>query len=141
METLLQIIRDNMGLTLVAVASLIQIAPVNVNPWGWIMKMIKTALMEDVTAKVEKMDERMSEVESKLDDSMISNMRWDILGFSNSCRNGVLHSKEEWNHVIEQISTYENMCTALQITNGVIEQESEFLRCMYQDRLRKNDFL
>lgn len=141
MEVLLQIIKDNIGLTLIAAASLVQLAPININPWGWIMKMIKKALMQEVTEKVESMEERMGEMESKMDDSMISNMRWDILGFSNSCRNGVLHSKEEWNHVIDQIRVYEEMCKRLKIANGVIEEESAFLRGMYQERLKKNDFI
>lgn len=141
MEAILKFINDNLGLTLIAAASLIQVSPININPWGWIMKMIKNGLMSDLTEKFEKMDQRISDLESKMDDSMIGNMRWEILGFSNSCRNGVLHSKEEWNHVIEQIREYEELCKRLNIANGVIEQESEFLRCMYQDRLRKNDFL
>lgn len=141
METLLQIIRDNIGLTLIAIASLIQISPIKVNPWGWIMNMIKTALMADITKKVDSMDERISELEQKMDDQKIGHMRWEILGFSNSCRNGVLHSKEEWNHVIEQIRDYEEMCERLNIANGVIEEESTFLRGMYQERLKKNDFL
>lgn len=141
METLLQIIRDNIGLTLIAIASLIQISPIKVNPWGWIMNMIKTALMADITKKVDSMDERISELEQKMDDQKIGHMRWEILGFSNSCRNGVMHSKEEWNHVIEQIRDYEEMCERLNIANGVIEEESTFLRGMYQERLKKNDFL
>lgn len=141
MEAILKFINDNLGLTLIAAASLIQVSPININPWGWIMKMIKNGLMSDLTEKFEKMDQRISDLESKMDDSMIGNMRWEILGFSNSCRNGVLHSKEEWNHVIEQIREYEELCKRLNIANGVIEQESEFLREMYQERLRKNDFL
>ena len=67
-------------------------------------------------------------------------MRWHILNYANSCRHGVEHSHDEWRHVINQISEYEAYTKKKGIHNGVVEEDTKFLRELYHERNIKNDF-
>lgn len=114
--------------------TVIQIAPIKVNPWSWIAKKIKQWLIGDLKKSVESLQKDV--VKSKVD-----NKRWFILDFANSCRQGRRHTKEEWEHCIDEIAWYENYCAENNIINGVISEGSAYLRRTYHKLLEGNDFL
>lgn len=127
--------KNNLMLTIIGAVTLIQFTPIQINPWSWLLNQIKNGLgISDLQKEIDeiKKDARAERVDS---------WRWNILNYGNSCRNGVLHSKEEWEHTIDQIKKYESECAKNNITNGVIEEETKYLRDLYRERLERNDFL
>ena len=137
MEALIKIaelMADNLTLTIGVVASIVEVAPIKINPWSRIFKWIAEAIVGDLKKEF---FEFKKDSEAKTADRM----RWDILSFANSCRRGQEHSKDEWWHCISQIKEYEDYTKRKGIVNGVIEEDSEYLRELYHERNLKNDFL
>lgn len=114
--------------------TLIEIAPIKINPWAalfkWIGKMINGDLREQVM-----------ELKRDFEKKNVEDMRWEILNFANTCRRGTNHSKDEWRHVMDQLYDYEKYTEKKGITNGVIEEDAHFLRELYHERNLNNDFL
>lgn len=104
------------------ICSLVQISPVKLNPWsailGWIGNMLTGDLRKDLN-------------------SLITDVRRQtILTFARECRQGVEHSTEEWNHVLQVAEEYEAYCNKYSIKNGKIKQDTKFIRDLYQEMSR-----
>lgn len=131
---LAELMADNLTLTIGVVASIVEVAPIKINPWSRIFNWIAEAIVGDLKKEF---FEFKKDSEAKTADRM----RWDILSFANSCRRGQEHSKDEWWHCIAQIKEYEEYTQKKGIINGVIEEDSEYLRELYHECNLKNDFL
>lgn len=134
MIELIRWILDNPALTLLISTGVVQLAPVSVNPWSTILGWARKMLVGDL-------EKTMLELKKDFEEEKVSRLRWNILDFSNSCRNDKKHTKEEWQHVISQIKEYEVFIKERNIENGVIEEEAKYLRMLYAERCIKNDFL
>lgn len=84
------------GLTLVAVLSLIQIAPIKVNPWSSIARAIGKQLN--------------GEVLDKIDENEAKNARYRILRFDDEIRHGKKHTEEHFNQILDDIDMYNDYC-------------------------------
>lgn len=121
-------------LLLVGAVTLIEIVPIKINPWKTLLHWIGNCINGDLK-------ESLSEMKRDFEETKAQDKRWHILNFANTCRNGVLHSKDEWQHVISELSEYEAYTEKKGITNGVIEEDAKYLRELYRERNMKNDFL
>ena len=114
--------------------TLIEIVPVKIRPWSMLLKWLGDRLSGDIRSD-------LTELKKDFEKTKAENMRWSILDFANSCRNRRQHSKEEWQHCIAQLKEYETYTKSKEIDNGVIEEDGEYLRKLYQERCERNDFL
>ena len=119
---------------LVGAVTLIEVAPIKINPWRKLLKWIGDVINGELRADV-------TEMKRDFEQTKANDMRWNILNFANSCRRGETHGKDEWRHVIAQIAEYEEYTEAKGIVNGVIDEDSHYLRELYMHRNKKNDFL
>lgn len=131
---LLKFCTDNPWITILGTVTLIQIAPIRIDPWSTLLRWIRAALIGELESDVK-------ELKKDFDEEKVNSKRWNILDFANSCRNGRRHTKEEWQHVISQLKEYEVITDERGIENGVIEEEAKYLRKLYAERNEKNDFL
>lgn len=131
---LLNFCADNPWITILGTVTLIQIAPIRIDPWSTLLRWIRAALIGELESDVK-------ELKKDFDEEKVNSKRWNILDFANSCRNGRLHTREEWQHVISQLKEYEVLTDQKGIENGVIEEEAKYLRKLYAERNDKNDFL
>lgn len=122
------------SIVLVGAVTLIEIVPIKVNPWKWLFSWIGNAINGDIRKD-------LTELKRDFEETKTQDKRWRILNFANSCREGKKHTKEEWDHVISEMKEYENYTIKKSISNGVIEANAEYLRELYQERCRNNDFL
>lgn len=134
MEFFLDFLRDNIIFVLLGTVTLIQIAPIKIDPWSFIFKAYRNWMLGDI-------EEKIDALAQDLLGEKVNTTRWNILDFANSCRQGRQHTREEWEHCITELAWYENYCEKNNIPNGVIEESSKYLRDTYQHRLIKNDFL
>lgn len=139
----------------VVLLTIIQVAPIKINPWSFIVKLLakffcwisRVSLapvinkMDEIDRKVDSAISEINTVKKEFEIKNANDWRWDILDFFNSSRNNRPHSKEEWDHVIDQVKKYERHVEIHGIDNGVLEEASRWLRTEYQEHLKKNDFL
>ena len=121
--------------------TLIEIAPIKINPWAALFKWIGNIINGDIRKQITEMKDDLTELKKDFESKKAEDMRWEILNFANSCRRGVEHGKDAWRHAMSQLAEYESYTEKKGITNGVIEEDAHYLRELYQERNRKNDFL
>ena len=126
---------------IVLIFSLVEIAPIKINPISTVLKWIGQCLYGELSKKIDVLEEEIHTVKREFEIKNANDWRWDILDFFNSARNGRRHSKEEWEHAIDQVKKYERHVEIHGIDNGVLEEASKWLRNEYQEHLYKNDFL
>jgi hypothetical protein len=62
--------------------------------------------------------------------------RQAILQFARECRGGQQHSVEEWSHVLNVADEYEMYCEKHEVMNGVVKQDTQYIRGLYQELSR-----
>lgn len=123
------------------VITLIEVVPIKINPWHALFKWIGKAINGDLQTQVTEIRREVTDLKKDCELKNADDMRWEILNFVNTCRQGTLHSKDEWRHVMDQLAKYEDYTEAKGISNGVIEEDSKYLRELYHDRNSDNDFI
>lgn len=148
------------GIALVILFTLLQIAPIKVNPWswlgklvgrffGWLGKRIGKTINGEVISELGEIKNRLSELEKhderqdaeRAEDKALDARR-RILQFADEIRRKVRHSEEHFNNVFEDIKYYKTYCDdhksfendRARISIKIIEETYE--RCT-----RENDFL
>jgi len=91
-------------------ATVIQLAPIKIEPWTWFARKIGRAINGEVLDKVDKMEKRLSEMEERDKEQEAKNARIRILRFGDECRHKVWHSEEHFDQIIEDIDNYETYC-------------------------------
>lgn len=121
--------------------TLFEIVPIKINPWSTLFRWIGKAINGELKEQLSDLSSDVSELKSDFEMKKAEDMRWEILEFANACRIGNEHSKDEWRHVMNQVSEYEEYTERKGITNGVIEEDTRFIRELYHERNLRNDFL
>lgn len=121
--------------------TLFEIVPIKINPWSTLFRWIGKAINGELKEQLSDLSSDVSELKSDFEIKKAEDMRWEILEFANTCRIGNEHSKDEWRHIMNQVSEYEEYTERKGITNGVIEEDTRFLRELYHERNLRNDFL
>ena len=112
------------GITIIVVLSLVQIAPVKLNPLSWIARTFGRAINKDLYDKVDELEESIqgvakSQVEEKNareeDNAIMARIR--ILRFNDELlmagkegSNYPRHSKESFDQTLDDITYYEDYC-------------------------------
>ena len=141
LDEIINTFTSNQCFWLVVICTLVEVAPIKINPWGALLKYIGKVTNGELNEKFDTLQDDLKQLKRDFEVKNANDKRWDILDFSNSCRNGRKHGKEEWEHVINQLKEYETYVEEHHIDNGVIEEETKYLRELYQERCRNNDFL
>lgn len=141
---------------LLLVMTLVQIAPIKVNPWSFIGKLITkgfTAIGKAFNAEVTK---ELAEVKGKLSELEKYNSRQDkereedkaldarrrILQFADEIRRKVRHSEEHFNNVFEDINYYKTYCREhAEFENDRARVSIKIIEETYEKCSRENDFL
>lgn len=140
-QNLWDFIEKNPFVVLFGASCVIEVAPIKINPWKSLFKWIGKQLNGDLSKKVNEIETKVDNLQSELSDERVQNKRWSILNFSNSCRQGVVHTKEEWDHTLDEVRWYEEYCKNNKVRNGVIEENVAWLRKKYHEHLENDDFL
>ncbi len=126
---------------LIVLMTLIQIAPIKLNPWDKILTWLGNHMNADIVKRVDVIEAKLDEHIKESSDEMIRKIRADILSFGNSCMNGQLHTKEEFEFVISECDQYEKYIEKTQAKNGVATATIQEIRRLYKKGLHENSFL
>ena len=136
METqqVIEWIGDHIVAVLVTLSVFIQIAPIKINPWSslikWIGKMLNGNLQQQVI-----------ELSNTIDENEKDRIRWQVLDFANSCRNGRRHTKDEFQHIITLNDKYAELLKRTNDKNGYFDEEYKYIKELFRDCQSKNNFL
>lgn len=95
---------------LVVIMTLIQISPLKLDPWTRVLKAIGNMMNEDLIEKVDKLDTDLADLRTVCDEREANGCRTRILHFNDEMIHGNRHTKEHFDQILIDISTYENYC-------------------------------
>ena len=135
------LLKDNSGvvaLILVAVASLVEISPIKINPWSW----LGNTLNKGILTKLEKMENDVAEVKREVGESSAVTSRYRILRFDDEILHNVKHSKEHFDQILLDIDVYENFCKQHEdFKNNLAVMAINHIKQVYEKCSRENSFL
>ena len=127
---------------LVLLLSIIQIAPIKLNPWSAIARARGNAINADLLKKLSKTESMLQE-HMEMDDKRNADMhRWRILDFNNELLQDVHHTREDFIDILAEIDEYEDFCkNHPDYKNNRATHAIGNIGRVYDDRLKKHDFL
>lgn len=124
---------SNIGIFILIILSFVQISPIKFNPYDKFFSWLRRKLLGDFNEDIKDFRERIDSV-------WINFNRQHILRFARECRQNINHSRDEWRYVLSIANDYEKYCRDNNLTNGIIEAETEYIRDLYQERIRDGQF-
>lgn len=142
------------GGCLVVFMTLVQIAPLKINPWSAIRKVFATigralgkALNGAVIEKLDKMEEAQAETRRlldehiRVDDERNADLhRTYILRFNMELRRGIQHTDEDFNEILYNIKCYEQYCKDHpEYQNNRAVHAIKHIENVYDERMDRTD--
>lgn len=136
-----------------------QVSKIPINPWGWLLRTISSAITKEVNAQLKQIEEEkernnkevldsltkiredIAEIYKTLDLDKIDNIRGEILNFADSIYNGENHSREQYHRIIEKNGTYHELLEKRNLTNGVLDLAMQTILNSYQEHEENNSFI
>ena len=130
------------GGLLVLALTVIQLAPIKVNPWSAIAKAIGRAINAEVLAELEQTRIRLDD-HIRTDDERAADMhRARILRFNQELIRQIPHTREEFIEVLTEIDRYQRFCREHpDYPNSRAVHAIANIGRVYDERLQKHDFL
>lgn len=146
--TLKQILLDGGGL-LVIILTVIQVAPLKINPWSAVGRVIGKALNKDVMAELKTIKEAQAETREtldehiRIDDERNADLhRTYILRFNTELRQGINHTEEDFNEILYNIDCYEDYCEEHpKYQNNRAVHAIKHIKRVYDEHLENGTFL
>lgn len=137
---------ENLIPVILFIAIFIKVSPININLievlQGMFFKPMKKDIddmkgdlkndIKGVKEQLNELDEQLKKVEESSDRNAISTKRWDIIEFSNSIDNGILHTRGEYINIKEEIVEYHLLIEKHSLTNGTIGEYEKNINDHYE---------
>ena len=91
--------------------------------------------------KLDDMKKEITEIRAQQWADEKDRIRYEVLDFANSCRNGRRHTRDEFQHIISLNDKYEELLARTNDKNGVFEEEYGYIVNLYHKCQVENDFL
>lgn len=144
METIINAIKNDSGyifLTIAIFSTCIEIAPIRINPLSSLLKWIGNTINKDIKDQLDSVSKRLDDVSDRLDNFELKDTRSTILDFANSCMNERKHTKEEFDHMIDLHTDYEEKIAEKGMKNGRMDLAFKYISDLYMKCQRENSFL
>lgn len=130
------------GGLLLAALTLIEIAPVKVDPWSAIGRALGRAINGELMAKVDRLEEELKGMKEDQEERDAISCRSRILHFGDETIHGVRHTKEHFDQILRDITSYERYCEAHpRFENNSTVLTAQRIKDIYEDCLKSADFL
>lgn len=144
MEQLLKLLQDDTGIFvsfILFISIFIEITPVKINPLSFLIKWVGDSFNRDAREKLSSISLQLNDVSNRIDKIEINDMRSAILDFANSCMNERKHTKEEFEHIIDLHTQYEETIAKRGMRNGRVDLAFKYISELYDKCLHENSFL
>ncbi|MBM6886469.1 hypothetical protein H6B69_11405, partial [Pseudoflavonifractor phocaeensis] len=98
------------GGLLLVLMTLVQIAPIKVNPWSALAKAIGKAVNTDICHRLDGIEAKLDGHITMDDRRTADSRRAQILHFNNELLRPINHTKEEFIEILAKIDEYERYC-------------------------------
>ena len=143
------------GGVLLAAMTMIQVAPIKVNPWSAvakaigraingevIAKAIGRAINGEVIAKVDQLERDLEAMKAAQEERDAISCRSRILHFGDETIHGVRHTKEHFDQILRDITSYEQYCDDHpHFENNTTVLTSRRIKDIYEECMATADFL
>lgn len=137
------------GVGVVAVLSLLEIAPIKVNPWSAIARGLGRAFNAEVLADLKAVQQAQLDTRSALDKHQAADDEYKaechraaLLAFNTSLLRGELHTQEDFFDAFRHIDQYEDYCRSHPgYKNNRASHAIANIGRVYDERLKARDFL
>lgn len=127
---------------LLILLTIIQIAPIKINPWSWIARAIGRALNKEVITEVSHLRNDVKTNREYDDQEWADLRRTHILRFGDEIRMGISHSEEHFDQILLDISRYKRYCESHPCyLNDRAGATIAIIEDAYQKCLKENKFL
>lgn len=121
--------------------TLIQIAPIKLNPWSRIAKAIGRAINAEVLEELKQTNEKLEAHIQAADERNADMWRANILRFNSELIRRLPHTKEDFNNIFLDIDDYETYCRDHPAyKNSRAVHAIGNIGRVYDQRLEKHDF-
>lgn len=142
METqIIEWIGNHIVAVLLTLSVFIQIAPIKINPWSSLIKWIGATLNAGIEQKVSLLQKKVNAISDNIDENEKDRIRWEVLDFASSCREGRRHTQDQFKHIITLNDKYTKLLQKTSDQNGVFQAEYDYIKTLYKQRQEKKDFL
>ena len=125
-----------------ATMTVLQVAPIKINPWTWIARAIGRAINAEVIAEVGSLKQEVQTIKKNTEEHEAKSARVRILRFGDEILHNVKHSQEHFNQVLLDITEYEEYCSHHpDFRNNVTGITTKRIMETYEKCLKGNDFL
>lgn len=130
------------GGLLVVLMSVIQLAPVKLNPWSALAKALGRAVNADLMQELAATKTALEKHIQMDDERNADAHRAKILAFNTELLRGIDHTREDFIEILAEIDCYESYCRAHpDYKNNRAKHAIANIGRVYDDRLKKHDFL
>lgn len=129
------------GLAII-LAGMIKIPKIELNLWNLIGRTIGRSINKEVMDEVKDLSSKVDELEKADELERVRFARQRILRFNDEILCGQKHSKEHFDEILDDITTYEHYCNAHEdYENDKAVLAIETIRDVYKHCLKTHDFL
>ena len=136
-------------LVIVGILTLIQITPIRINPWSAIGKWIGQFFTHDLIKNIQELNEtvqaysaRLSNLEHKLDEHNAIESRIRIIRFGDEISHNILHSKNHYDQILIDITSYEKYCNENKnFKNDITGTTINIIKDKYREHSLNKSFL
>lgn len=133
---------EHWSFVLFVIGIFVQFTPaIKFNPITALCKWIGKAINGEVLQRISGLEARADQQRKSIDENEMDRIRWEVLDFANACRNGVRHTKDEFQHIITLNGKYHGLLKKYSMENGVFDAEYDYISELFQKCQRENDFL
>lgn len=133
-------------ITIIGALTLVQIAPIKINPWSWLAKLLQKANgVEALQKEVARMDGRINSLDLKLDERIkevkrdnartrSKVIRKEIIDFAEELRRGKLYSVSEFEEIARIVDEYRGLIKEHGFKNAYCVAQMSFIEAEMQKR-------
>lgn len=131
--------RATIGIVLVVVTGLIQIAPIKLNPWSWLLKSIRKLFLGDVMKKIDEVTQKLEQHIEEENAKDLRIRRDTILDFASAVLSGRKYTREQYEQMVRECDEYHQFCIDKHFKNSVIDESIEIIKGAYIEQLHQKN--
>lgn len=133
---------EHWSVTVFVLALFIDFTPgIKFNPVKTVLRWVGKVINGELEKELESVKTSLKEQQESINENEKDRIRWEVLDFANSCRNGRKHTKDEFEHIIVITAKYHALLEKTDDTNGVFDAEYDYIYELYQKCQRENTFI
>lgn len=132
---------SGIGITVVALLSVVQVSPIKINPWSALLQWFGNEINKGIKADLKTIHQEIDTMRHEIDENETRRLRANILDFANSCRNKRKHTKDEFENISRDYDDYMTIIKRRNLKNGFVEAEYDYILEVFHHCQKTNNFL